>query len=64
MSGRKAFLLRIGQSLYREVETWAQEDFRSVNGQIEFLLREAVQRRKKLQSGNGRSEQVGQSVET
>ena len=42
---RKAFLLRINGELWRELESWAQEDFRSVNGQIEFLLREAVWRR-------------------
>lgn len=43
---RKSFLLRINAPLWRELEAWAQEDFRSVNGQIEFLLREAVKRRK------------------
>ena len=46
MAPRKAFPLRINPELYRELETWAQEEFRSVNGQIEFLLRQAVQRRK------------------
>jgi len=43
---RKSFLLRISPSLWKDVETWAAEDLRSVNGQIEFLLRQAVQRRK------------------
>ncbi len=42
---RKAFLVRMDPSLWREIEQWAQEDLRSVNGQIEFLLREAVRRR-------------------
>jgi hypothetical protein len=46
MAGRKAFLLRIDPQLWREIEAWAQQDLRSVNGQIEFLLRQAVNRRK------------------
>jgi hypothetical protein len=43
---RKAFLVRIDPALWREIERWAQDDLRSVNGQIEFLLREAVRRRR------------------
>ncbi|HAB18391.1 MAG TPA: hypothetical protein PLX89_00620 [Verrucomicrobiota bacterium] len=43
---RKTFLLRIDPELWREVESWAQDELRSVNGQIEYLLREAVRRRK------------------
>ena len=46
MAERKAFLLRMDPELWREVEAWAQQDLRSVNGQIEFLLRQAVNRRK------------------
>lgn len=44
---RKSFLLRIDPKLWAELEGWAQQDLRSINGQIEFLLREAVARRKK-----------------
>ncbi len=47
MEGRKPFLLRIDPKLWREIEAWAQEEMRSVNGQIEFLLKQAVVRRKK-----------------
>jgi hypothetical protein len=43
---RKAFLLRTDPLLWREIEKWAGDELRSVNGQIEFLLREAVRRRK------------------
>ncbi len=50
MASRKAFPLRINEELYRELEAWAQEDLRSVNGQIEFLLRRAVQQRNKRDS--------------
>lgn len=45
-SKRKSFPLRIDPGLWNEIEAWAQQEFRSVNGQIEFLLREAVRRRK------------------
>lgn len=38
--------MRIDPALYVEIEAWAQQEFRSVNGQIEFLLREAVTRRR------------------
>ena len=47
MSARKAFPLRISPELYRELRKWAEADFRSVNGHIEFLLRRAVNDRKK-----------------
>lgn len=43
---RKSFLLRIDPRLWAELEAWAQEELRSVNGQVEYLLRQAVQRRK------------------
>ena len=46
MESRKSFLLRIDPALWRELEAWAQQDLRSVNGQIEFILREAVARRR------------------
>jgi len=43
---RKTFLLRVDPALWREIEKWAADDLRSANGQIEFLLREAVKRRR------------------
>ena len=45
MADRKAFLLRIDPDLWRELERWSQEELRSVNGQIEFLLKQAVKKR-------------------
>jgi hypothetical protein len=39
---RKSFLLRIDQQLYDEIESWAQQEMRSVNGQIEYILRQAA----------------------
>lgn len=47
MEGRKAFLIRIDPQLLKELEGWAQEELRSVNGQIEYLLKQAVNKRKK-----------------
>jgi hypothetical protein len=47
MEGRKAFLIRIDPQLLKEIEGWAQEELRSVNGQIEYLLKQAVTKRKK-----------------
>ena len=44
---RKPFLLRIPPDLWKELEKWAAADLRSVNGQIEFLLRQAVAKRRK-----------------
>jgi len=46
MAGRKSFLLRIDADLWAGIEAWAQADLRSVNGQIEYLLRQAVAKRK------------------
>ena len=45
MAERKAFLLRIDPALWAELERLAQQELRSVNAQIEFLLREALARR-------------------
>lgn len=46
MKSRKSFLIRIDPKLYDELEAWAQQEFRSVNGQIEFVLKEAAARRR------------------
>jgi hypothetical protein len=43
----KRFLLRLSPSLWEDITRWAQQDLRSVNGQIEFLLREAVERHRR-----------------
>jgi len=46
MAGRKSFLLRIDPKLWDDLEAWARDELRSVNGQIEFVLKQAVARRK------------------
>jgi len=45
--GKKQVPLRLSETLWKELVTWAQQDFRSLNGQIEYLLSEAVKKRKK-----------------
>ena len=44
---KKQIPLRLSKSLYDELARWAEDDFRSLNGQIEYLLTEAVRKRKK-----------------
>jgi len=44
---KKQILLRLSAKLWQEVSQWAEDDFRSVNGQIEYLLNECVNARKK-----------------
>lgn len=46
-NAKKQIVLRLSPTLWDEIAAWAEEDFRSINGQIEFLLTEAVKRRKK-----------------
>lgn len=46
-NARKQIVLRLSPSLWNDIAAWAEEDFRSINGQIEYLLTEAVNRRKK-----------------
>ena len=56
MKSRKSFPLRIAPVLYEELEAWARQELRSVNGQIEYLLRHAVSRRRRNQDADaGRS---------
>lgn len=43
---KKQILLRLSPSLWNELAAWAEDDFRSINGQIEFLLAEAVKNRR------------------
>lgn len=44
---KKQILLRIAPSLWDEIAAWAEDDFRSINGQIEYLLAESVKQRKR-----------------
>ena len=46
-TGKKQLLLRLSPSLWQDLAAWAEDDFRSINGQIEYLLSESVKQRKK-----------------
>ncbi|MCW5715808.1 MAG: Arc family DNA-binding protein [Bauldia sp.] len=50
MVERKAFPLRIAKDVFDAMQRWADDDIRSVNAQIEFVLREALNRRGRLKS--------------
>lgn len=56
MAAKKQVPLRLSESLYNALAKWAEDDFRSVNGQIEYLLTECVRQRKK--DGKYVSEQI------
>jgi len=46
-TGKKQLLLRLSPSLWKDLAAWSEDDFRSINGQIEYLLSESVKQRKK-----------------
>lgn len=53
MAEKKSFLLRMDPQLWSELESWAAAELRSVNGQIEFILRDAVRRRRGSAAAEG-----------
>ena len=53
---RKSFLLRIPADLWQELEKWAATELRSVNGQIEYVLRQAAEKRKRPPGSTPKSE--------
>ena len=46
MAQKKPIILRIDPKLWKELNVWAKDELRSLNGQIEYILREAVRKRK------------------
>ena len=46
-NGKKQIPLRVSEKLFNAIAAWAEDDFRSINGQIEYLLTECVKQRKK-----------------
>jgi len=53
-AGRKSFLLRVDPRLHAALEKWAADDLRSVNAQIEFLLRRALKEAGRLKDESSR----------
>ena len=58
---KKQVPLRLSKTLYDELSRWAEDDFRSINGQIEYLLTECVKQRKK--NGKYVSETMDEGIE-
>ena len=61
MSSRDAFLLRVDPEVLDALRRWARDDLRSVNAQIEFLLRRALRDAGRLPSGSARRREGGSS---
>jgi hypothetical protein len=64
MAERKPFLLRVDPGLLADLQKWAADDLRSVNAQIEFLLRRALQREGRLRRGEPPGEPARHEEET
>lgn len=47
MENKKQILLRISKTLYEDIAKWSEDDFRSINGQIEYILSESVKAKRK-----------------
>lgn len=58
---KKQILLRLSPKLYESIASWAEDDFRSVNSQIEYLLSECVRQRKK--NGSYVPDDIGKPLE-
>lgn len=52
MSKKKAFALRIDESMMKSIEKWAADEFRSTNGQLEWMIRESLKKAGRLPKGN------------
>ncbi|MEX0273347.1 MAG: Arc family DNA-binding protein [Flavobacteriaceae bacterium] len=52
MSKKKAFALRINEDMLKAIEKWATDEFRSTNGQIEWILQKALKEAKRAPKGN------------
>ena len=48
MAKKKAFTLRVNEDMMKAIEKWAADEFRSTNGQIEWMLHDALKRAKRL----------------
>ncbi len=59
---KKQIPLRLSPKLFEQIAAWAADDFRSVNGQIEYLLSECVKQRKK--DGKYINEKIAESTKT
>lgn len=56
MADKKNFVLRLQEEMYKALEKWAADEFRSVNGQIEYLLNEALRKSGRLPKKSEKTE--------
>lgn len=56
MAEKKKFLLRIDENIYNALEKWAADDLRSINAQIEYLLKEILRKNGRLPDSNNDSQ--------
>jgi hypothetical protein len=56
MSEKKSFALRIDADMMKAIEKWAADEFRSVNGQIEWMLSQSLKQNKRLKEKKGTGE--------
>nr|WP_319400171.1 Arc family DNA-binding protein [uncultured Carboxylicivirga sp.] len=52
MAKKKSFVLRVDPETYEQIEKWAEDEFRSVNGQLEWMIHKALKDAKRLKKKN------------
>jgi len=57
MSKKKAFALRLDESMMKALEKWAADEFRSTNGQLEWIIRESLRKAGRLPKGPSESDE-------
>ncbi|NPA42975.1 MAG: Arc family DNA-binding protein [Chlorobi bacterium] len=62
MAKKKAFVLRLNEETYRALERWAADEFRSVNGQLEYIIHQALVKAGRLKKG-GKTDSPGKKKE-
>lgn len=55
MSKKKSFVLRIDPETFRQIEKWAEDEFRSVNGQLEWMIHKCLKEARRLKQSNKES---------
>lgn len=60
MGERKSFLLRLDEDMYNRLKKWADDEFRSLNGQIEYLLDRALRESGRARGGRSREEETAE----
>lgn len=59
MAQKKTFVLRVDEDMYKALEKWAADEFRSVNGQIEWILSRQLQEAGRLKKGAAKKPDTG-----